>query len=194
MDDEIERVVAYHENEAFRFRTTKHYDAAIVHDEFVALIKRLAAERDAFATTMVAAAEEIHEHWDAHCDAEGYGPANLMRRLEEGIPSQYGYTAGAFAELKQRAEAAEAEVKRQQALAVYWTENACKRAAERDAAEAEVAKLRELVIRAAEFCDYATADDALPFGIRCCCQTRDWEPHKPMCEYGQIAARKREGA
>lgn len=51
-------------------------------------------------TVMVAAAEEIHEHWDAHCDAEGYGPANLMHRLEEGIPSEYGYTAGAFAELK----------------------------------------------------------------------------------------------
>jgi hypothetical protein len=51
-------------------------------------------------TVMVAAAEEIAAHWDAHCDAEGYGPANLQRRLEEGIPSQYGYTAGAFAELK----------------------------------------------------------------------------------------------
>ena len=51
-------------------------------------------------TVMVAAAEEIAAHWDAHCDADGYGPANLQRRLEEGIPSQYGYTAGAFAELK----------------------------------------------------------------------------------------------
>jgi len=56
-------------------------------------------------TVMIAAAEEIAAHWDAHCDAEGYGPQNLMRRLEEGIPSEYGYTAGAFAELKAKAEA-----------------------------------------------------------------------------------------
>lgn len=55
-------------------------------------------------TVMIAAAEEIHAHWDAHCDAEGYGPANLMRRLEEGIPAEYGYTAGAFAELKAEVE------------------------------------------------------------------------------------------
>ena len=50
-------------------------------------------------TTMVAAAEEISEHWQAHCDAEGYGPSNLMHRLEAGIPADYGYTAGAFAKL-----------------------------------------------------------------------------------------------
>lgn len=47
-------------------------------------------------TVMIAAAEEIQAHWQAHCDAEGYGPANLMHRLEKGIPAQYGYTAGAF--------------------------------------------------------------------------------------------------
>src|SRR5574343_1062345 len=58
------------------------------------------AELAALRTVMVAAAEEIAAHWDAHCDAEGYGPQNLMRRLEEGIPSEYGYTAGSFAELQ----------------------------------------------------------------------------------------------
>lgn len=56
-------------------------------------------QMDALKTVMIAAAEEIQEHWDAHCDAEGYGPANLMHRLEEGIASEYGYTAGAFAKL-----------------------------------------------------------------------------------------------
>jgi hypothetical protein len=60
----------------------------------------LAAENAKLKTVMIAAAEEIQDHWDAHCDADGYGPANLMRRLEEGIPSQYGYTAGRFAELQ----------------------------------------------------------------------------------------------
>jgi hypothetical protein len=47
-------------------------------------------------TVMIAAAEEIQKHWQVHCDAEGYGPTNLMHRLEQGIPAQYGYTAGAF--------------------------------------------------------------------------------------------------
>ena len=38
---------------------------------------------------MLAAYDEILEHWNAHCDTEGYGPANLMRRLKEGIPTNY---------------------------------------------------------------------------------------------------------
>lgn len=54
---------------------------------------------------MVAAAEEIHEHWKAHCDEEGYGPANLMRRLEQGIAVCYpGYTIGAFQKLENKVE------------------------------------------------------------------------------------------
>lgn len=72
---------------------------------------KLFSEITALKTVMIAAAEEIQEHWDAHCDAEGYGPANLMRRLEDGIASEYGYTAGAFSELKQRAEAAEQRIR-----------------------------------------------------------------------------------
>lgn len=63
-------------------------------------VEELRAENDKLRTVMVAAAEEIHAHWGAHCDSEGYGPANLMRRLEEGIPAEYGYTAGRFAELQ----------------------------------------------------------------------------------------------
>lgn len=63
------------------------------------LIESQAAQIAALKTVMIAAAEEIAAHWEAHCDAEGYGPQNLLRRLEEGIPSEYGYTAGAFAAL-----------------------------------------------------------------------------------------------
>ncbi len=62
-------------------------------------------ERDELRSTMIAAAEEIQRCWDAHCDDEGYGPANLMRRLEDGIPAQYGYTAGAFLDLSSRVSA-----------------------------------------------------------------------------------------
>lgn len=51
--------------------------------------------------TMAAAAEEISEHWDAHCDSEGYGPVNLQRRLEGPYGVNYpGYSLGAFTKLR----------------------------------------------------------------------------------------------
>ncbi len=75
-------------------------------------IAALVAERDKLKTVMVAAAEEIDAHWEAHCDAEGYGPQNLMRRLEEGIASEYGYTAGAFAKLRAERDAAVAALRK----------------------------------------------------------------------------------
>ena len=53
-------------------------------------------------SVMIAAAEEISKHWDAHCDEEGYGPVNLLRRLEAGIPADYGYKAGDFQRLRSR--------------------------------------------------------------------------------------------
>lgn len=112
------------DKEAFAAYTQFAIDAAVAQyeqgadvearlgDEARAEVKRLrAAVAEARAeianlkTVMIAAAEEIAAHWEAHCDAEGYGPQNLLRRLEEGIPSEYGYTAGAFAELKAKAEA-----------------------------------------------------------------------------------------
>ena len=64
-----------------------------------AAVAAAVVENQKLRTVLIAAAEEIHAHWAAHCDADGYGPQNLMRRLEEGIPSEYGYTAGAFAQL-----------------------------------------------------------------------------------------------
>lgn len=79
------------------------------------------AEKDAqiarLKTVMIAAAEEIGAHWDAHCDAEGYGPVNLLRRLEQGIPSEYGYTARAFAHMKAEVEALRADAERLRASA-----------------------------------------------------------------------------
>ena len=75
-------------------------------------IERLKADNANLRTVMLAAAEEIHAHWDAHCDAEGYGPANLMRRLEDGIPAEYGYTAGAFAAQRERITSLLAELER----------------------------------------------------------------------------------
>lgn len=91
----------------------------LVDREIAAELRRLHAENDELRSAMVAAAEEINElrsvmvaaaeeiaaHWDAHCNEEGYGPSNLMHRLEEGIPSQYSYTAGAFADLQRQRSA-----------------------------------------------------------------------------------------
>ncbi len=57
------------------------------------VILKLIEDNENLRTVMMAAAVEITEHWDAHCDKDGYGPANLVRRLENGYPSQYGYDA-----------------------------------------------------------------------------------------------------
>lgn len=73
---------------------------------------RLRAENENLRTVMIAAAEEIHAHWDAHCDAEGYGPANLMHRLEKGIPAEYAYKAGDFQRLRAEVEALRADAER----------------------------------------------------------------------------------
>ena len=62
-------------------------------------IDELKRENEMLKTVMIAAAEEIQAHWEAHCDDEGYGPTSLLRRLEHGIAVEYGYTAGRFAEL-----------------------------------------------------------------------------------------------
>jgi hypothetical protein len=85
-------------------------------EEFANLVA--AAEREKaeaeiinLKTVMIAAAEEIAAHWKAHCDAEGYGPTNLMHRLEKGIPAQYGYTAGDFERLRAENESLRAAIR-----------------------------------------------------------------------------------
>ena len=71
-------------------------------------------------TTMFAAAVEIHEHWEAHCDAEGYGPANLMHRLERGIASQYGYDAKTLQRIEAERDQLRAEVERLRVERERW--------------------------------------------------------------------------
>ena len=84
-------------------------------DEVAGAITRLIDDKqkeiDNLKTCMIAAAEEIQAHWQAHCDKDGYGPANLMHRLEKGIPAQYGYTAGAFERLQEENEVLKEQVK-----------------------------------------------------------------------------------
>lgn len=88
-----------------RLEKDKWHITAVDAEDAIAEITRLRAEAAELRSVMIAAAEEIQAHWPAHCDAEGYGPANLMRRLEDGIPSQYAYTAGDFERLRAEAEA-----------------------------------------------------------------------------------------
>lgn len=88
--------------------------------EAAAEITRLRAEAAELRSVMIAAAEEIQAHWPAHCDAEGYGPANLMRRLEDGIPSQYAYTAGDFERLRAEAEALRKEAQKSERRAITF--------------------------------------------------------------------------
>lgn len=72
-------------------------------------IAELEAENENLRTVMIAAAEEIKLHWEAHCDpVEGMGPVNLLRRLECGIPAEYGYKAGNFRRLMYRVKELEA--------------------------------------------------------------------------------------
>ena len=50
-------------------------------------IEQLRKENAELRTIMMAAAKEITSQWEAHCDEEGYGPVNLINKLENTIVS-----------------------------------------------------------------------------------------------------------
>lgn len=60
-------------------------------------VTRLAQENLRLRTVMLAAAEEIGEHWEAHCDEDGYGPQSLQRHLREGT----GYYPGLLEKIQE---------------------------------------------------------------------------------------------
>ena len=92
-------------------------------------IAELEAERDNLHTTMLAAAVEIQAHWDAHCDAEGYGPSHLMHRLERGIASRYDYDAATLQRVETERDQLRAEVERTSNNRDMW-KGQCERQAE----------------------------------------------------------------
>lgn len=53
-------------------------------------VTRLAQENLRLRTVMLAAHDEIKEHWDSHCNNEG-GPVNLMNNLKHGSGFYPGY-------------------------------------------------------------------------------------------------------
>ena len=69
-------------------------------EQLNARVALLEQENKQLKSTMIAAAEEIALHWDAHCEEDGYGPSNLIQRLEKGIPAKYSYSAGDFVRLE----------------------------------------------------------------------------------------------
>lgn len=83
-------------------------------------IAELEAERDNLHATMFAAAVEIQAHWDAHCDAEGYGPSHLMHRLERGIASRYSYDAKTLQRVETERDQLREEVERLNPNAERW--------------------------------------------------------------------------
>lgn len=104
LEDGGEPEVDYHDDPDGKYVLASDYDALVEECE------RLRGEVRDLHTTMMAAAVEIQGHWAAHCDEEGYGPANLMHRLEHGIASQYGYNAETVVRMEAQRDAAMAEL------------------------------------------------------------------------------------
>ena len=63
-------------------------------------VTRLAQENMRLRTVMMAAHEEIGDHWEAYLDEEGYGPQNLMRHLRSGT----GYYPGLLKKVQEGEE------------------------------------------------------------------------------------------
>lgn len=130
--------------------------------------EELIEENRNLRTVMMAAAVEITEHWDAHCDDEGYGPANLLRRLENGYPAQYGYGAATVVQLEKQCDELKSQMqglsneindfqntieRQKREIDALKADNLDLRSDEAlNEAEAEIAKLRGLVAgRTAEY-------------------------------------------
>ena len=78
------------------------------------IFEELEGENERLRTTLVAGAELIKENWSKLCDKEGYGPQNLLLRMDgtlnsSGYPS---YSSGEFERLRKRCEDLEAMLER----------------------------------------------------------------------------------
>jgi chromosome segregation ATPase len=63
-------------------------------------------------TTLVAGAEFIKENWDKLCDEDGYGPQNLLLRMDGTLNSSgySGYSAGEFDRINKELSEAKKEI------------------------------------------------------------------------------------
>ncbi len=96
LEKERARIAAYYYNYA-QIDKDLFYQLLSIFQEY----KGLKEERDKLKTVMMAAAVEIAEHWKDHCDKDGYGPVNLLRRLQKGLTDGgYAYTADDWIRLR----------------------------------------------------------------------------------------------
>ena len=73
--------------------------------------RELEGKIEEYKSIMMAAAVEISEHWEAHCDMDGYGPSSLVRRLESGdTGGGYGYNAKTVIDLTNEVDSKNAEI------------------------------------------------------------------------------------
>lgn len=84
---------------------------AIPHPGGMEALAELGTEMAELRSVMGAAAVELDAHWAAHCDADGYGPVNLQRRLERGVAVEYSaFTAKGWAAQQARIAELEAHI------------------------------------------------------------------------------------
>jgi len=112
-------------------------------------------------TVMMAAAVEITEHWDAHCDAEGYGPVNLVRRLENGFPSRYGYDSQTLIRAETERDALRAELAAEKLFSKQAMASVLGIAAQRDAARAELYEGKHCQCGYDDVCEFAREAEKL---------------------------------
>jgi len=116
-DRMVTRPDGFHDERSWEEQMSEGYSDQIVEamelyaSQFRDRLKELEEEGKNLRSVMIAAAEEIQSHWGAHLDEDGYGPTNLMHRLEKGIAASYsGYNAGQFSKLEEDNEKLRKEI------------------------------------------------------------------------------------
>lgn len=169
--------------------------ASKASDSEINLLKRRIQELEAeianLHTVMMAAAVEITERWEAHCDEDGCGPANLVRRLENGYPEQYGYDAKTMVRMdKQIDELTASNNQLREALSKYVPKKAYK-----DNGKWFVKTKQTTGYVECEISEYADALDAIASNPEKSLAQHDNEvtaPYKKALEFAEYLAKSTE--
>lgn len=146
----------------------EYYDksAELYASQYIEELKRVEEENNNLRSVMIAAAEEIQSQWQAHCDKDGYGPSNLMHRLEKGIAAYYsGYNAGQFTKLEEENRKLSERIKELEGDLKSFIQAGTDIAKDRDYWKALAEKGEQLIIH------YGVTPDTNHSGLR----KSDWE-------------------